>query len=120
MASTIATGAGMFSNETVSEPMRPRMFSAASSVGDRKKIQAKQTKLIVRKIRAILRQPSSVFLPPETLCQARVAASPAPCSKPQITKFQLAPCHRPPSSIVRMRFEYVKIFHLDRNPGSEK
>src|SRR5262245_30988000 len=120
MASTIATGGGMFANETVSEPIRSRMFIAAWSVGARKKIQAKQTKFTVTKIRAILRQAPSTLPPPEKLCQARVAASPTPCSNPQITKFQLAPCHRPPSSMVRIRFEYVKTFHLDRNPGSEK
>ncbi len=100
--------------------MRLKILIAASSVGDRKKIQAKHTKFRVATMRPILRQPSAGFLPPVTPCQARVAASPAPCSSPQITKFQLAPCHSPPSSIVRMRFQYVNIFHFERKPGSEK
>src|SRR5262249_28781469 len=100
MASTIATESEIFAKEIVSEPIRRRISSAASSVGDRKKIQAKQTKFTVIKIRAILRHPSAGFLPPDKLCQALVVARATPCSRPQITKFQLAPCHRPPSSIV--------------------
>src|SRR5262249_48253898 len=110
--------AEMFANETVSEPIRPRMFHAASSVGDRKKIHAKQTKFTVRKTRNVLRQgPSSGLVVP---WNARVTDRPRPCSSPQITKFQLAPCQSPPSSIVRIRFRYVKIFHFERSPGSEK
>ena len=33
-------------------------------------------------------------------CHSRSATSTPPCSAPQITKFQLAPCHSPPSTIV--------------------
>src|SRR5258706_15971443 len=118
IASTRATGAEMLAKETVSEPIRARMLHAASSVGDRKKIQAKQTKFTVRKTRKVLRQaPSSGLVVP---WNARVTARPQPCSRPQMTKFQLAPCQSPPSSIVTIRFRYVKIFHFDRNPGSEK
>src|ERR1035438_1930880 len=38
-----------------------------------------------------------------SLCTAKAQ----PWSPPQTTKFQLAPCQRPPSNIVRNRFRYV-------------
>src|SRR5262249_28148179 len=96
-------GAGIFARENVKEPRRPSTFSAASSVEERKKIQAKQTKFTVKKIRAMRGQPPSLLRFPVKLCQARVTASAAPCSSPQIIKFQLAPCHKPASSMVRTR-----------------
>ena len=37
------------------------------------------------------------------LCHNRTMTSPRPCSAPQMTKFQLAPCQRPPMIIVTTR-----------------
>ena len=37
-------------------------------------------------------------------CQTWFTASAAPCSPPQATKVQVAPCHSPPSSMVTMTF----------------
>src|SRR5260370_25252643 len=108
----------MLSKEMVSEPIRFRIFTAASNVGERKKIQVKQTKFTVTKTFAILREPAASGA--DFLWKARDTASPTPCSRPQMTKFQLAPCQSPPSSMVTMRLKYVKIFHFDRKPGSEK
>ena len=44
-------------------------------------------------------------------------ASPPPCNKPQATKVQAAPCQRPPKSIVRRRFRYVRNFPLRFPPS---
>ena len=41
---------------------------------------------------------------PDWVCHRRTKASPKPCSAPQITKFQLAPCHNPPITMVITRF----------------
>src|SRR5579872_2329654 len=103
MVRTMATGFETFSKEMVSEAMRFRIPMAASSVGARKKIQVKQTKFTVTKIRAILRQPGAGVR--DLLWKARVMASAAPCSNPQIAKFQLAPCQRPPSVMVKTRLK---------------
>src|SRR3954452_19453937 len=116
-----AKAAEMLAVENVSDARRSRMAIAAAKLGARKKIQAKQTKFAVTKMR---RTRATGFSDGLALFRntwnARCNARATPCSNPQIAKFQLAPCHKPPSSIVITRFEYVKIFHLERRPGSEK
>src|SRR5260370_32424478 len=99
----MATGFEIFSKEMVSGAIRFRILTAAWSVGDRKKIQVKQTKFTVTKMRTILRQPAAGVR--DLLWKARVIARALPCSNPQIAKFQLAPCQSPPSVMVTMRLK---------------
>src|SRR6478609_2670244 len=111
----------MLAVENVREPMRFKTSTATANDVARKKIQAKHTNCTVMNVRATR---DHHFVDgrglPRIPWTARVIASPHPCSRPQTAKFQLAPCHSPPITIVTIRFVYVKIFHFDRRPGSEK
>ena len=72
------------------------MANDACKVGARKNIQAKQTKLNTAKR---VNQRKSIDRGVRTP-NFRSAASTPPCNPPQRTKFQLAPCQRPPMNMV--------------------
>lgn len=57
----------------------------------------------VSPIAITLRRPSNQPLGPH-LAQKWFTVRPSPCSPPQITKVQAAPCQSPPSSMVANRF----------------
>src|SRR2546425_9958097 len=111
----------ILSVENVSEPIRPRIARASIRFGARKKIQVKQTNCAVRNAFAgLVHQWLETADLPRQVCHALVAASAAPCNRPQMAKFQVKPCHRPPRNMVSVRLKKVKIFSLDRRPGREK
>ena len=68
---------------------------------------------------AIRHQPVAGF-GPVRVCHSRTVTRPTPCITPQITKFQLCPCHRPPEHHRDHQIDVGEIFHFDRSPGSEK
>src|SRR5882762_9280555 len=86
-------------------PARPcRKVIAAPRLGDRKNTQPRSTTPIVA---AHARKRPAAPGGRGRGRRARTSRSPqraAPWTAPQITKFQRAPCHSPPSSIVIIRF----------------
>src|ERR1700733_132417 len=97
------------------------MSRAVDKLEARKNIQPATTKWKVAKPHRKRAPGVSVnFGLPWNACQPRCAAKPMPCQAPQTTKVQLAPCHKPPITMVITRFRYAKIFQPDRRPGSEK
>ena len=86
---------------------------------ERKKIHVRQTNCQVpNTARASRHPPDGSARRPRHTIYARVAASPAPCSRPHMAKVQVMPCQRPPSSMVIARLTYGMT--LVRLPGREK
>src|SRR4051812_35261097 len=93
---------------------RPAIFSTTSAAveksGARKNTHATHTNPYVRHRLPIFAAHAAVAVCSRALLPRTNlwTASPTPCSTPQKTNVQLAPCHRPPRSMVTRRFAYVR------------
>ena len=101
-----------YSGTHTHEPSPRRNESASARLGARKNTHVRHTrwKTTIRESHAPGDQ-SSVATDssrPSRRRTNRSMLSPAPCIPPHTTKVQLAPCHNPPSSIVSIRFRYVR------------
>ena len=84
----------------------------------RKNIQQKQTKWNVMTMPKKRRMPRlrSPFFRPVMPIQNLWTAKATPCNIPQNTKFQEAPCHKPPRNMVMIRLAYWRILPLRLPP----